>query len=222
MSQGGFGFTEEAPFSAGDRWADLPLVSLDLETTGPEPAKARILEVAAIRFSRGQPLERWSSLADPGVDIPAEASAIHKITRDLVVGAPAPRDLAPELVARCSGCASVSYNGLHFDLPILERELGITRFGRPAIDVMVWLKRIDRLVPGKGRFRLSVAAARHGVEMPATHRAMADAEVAIRLLAKLRPQMPETLGELLREQTRLAADQEADFQRWKARQQEVA
>lgn len=234
------GVVDTAPFSPEARWIDLPLVSLDLETTGPDPATARVLEVAAIRFARGQPLDRWSSLVNPGCEIPAEASAIHGITAETLRGvggldSPSAEledpetgevlSVGHEVAARLAGRVVVGYNVLRYDLPVLDRELAAARCARPSalvIDVLVWIRKLDRFVAGKGRHRLETTAKRHGVKMPPTHRALADAEVTIRLLAAIRDRLPETLGELVREQARLVVEQEEDRARWLARQEASA
>lgn len=230
------GVVDTAPFSPDAAWADLPLVSLDLEATGPDPATARIVEVAAIQFTRGRPLDRWSRLIDPGCAIPAEASAIHGITAETLRGAPSLASwsehedpetgevlsIGHEVAARLAGRVIVGYHVTRYDLPLLDRELadagmGAGRAPAPVIDVLVWIRKVDRYVAGKGRHKLEAAALRHGVKMPPTHRALADAEVTIRLLAAIRTELPERLGELVQEQARLAREQDEEFERWRSR-----
>lgn len=70
---------------------------LDVETTGLDPALHRIVEIATIDLivhdagAETQSIERgarWSSLVNPGIPIPPEASAVHHITDDMVKDAP--------------------------------------------------------------------------------------------------------------------------------------
>jgi DNA polymerase III epsilon subunit-like protein len=70
------------------RLDDVPIVAFDTETTGLRVSD-RLVELAAVRF-RGEEVEgEWSALVDPGVPIPAEATAVHGI-RDEDVRRPAP------------------------------------------------------------------------------------------------------------------------------------
>ena len=58
------------------------LVAFDLETTGVDPDTARIVTGSLVHFIGGLPMKTQSWLADPGIDIPAEATAIHGITTE--------------------------------------------------------------------------------------------------------------------------------------------
>lgn len=60
-------------------WADGPMVAYDCESTGVDVETARVVTACVAHVNDGPPdLTRW--LADPGVDIPAEATAIHGVT----------------------------------------------------------------------------------------------------------------------------------------------
>lgn len=63
-------------------------VVVDCETTGLDPLVDRLVEVAAVRFAYGQPTASFESLVNPGIPIPPQASAVHFLTDDDVVGAP--------------------------------------------------------------------------------------------------------------------------------------
>lgn len=69
--------------SSNTPWWRGRMMALDTETTGPEPITARIVQ-AAIAFVGGdKPVEKWSAICDPGIDIPAEATAVHKVTNEI-------------------------------------------------------------------------------------------------------------------------------------------
>ena len=57
------------------------MLSFDLETTGTNPLSARIVTSAMVRI-RGSQVEDVELLADPGVEIPEQASAVHSITTE--------------------------------------------------------------------------------------------------------------------------------------------
>jgi CBS domain-containing protein len=77
----------------------LDAVVIDTETTGLDPAEARIVEFAAIRILGGRLSdEMFRSLVSPGVSIPAAATAIHHIDDAKVAGAPSFSQAWPELI----------------------------------------------------------------------------------------------------------------------------
>src|SRR5690606_38877192 len=69
-------------------WRDVPTVWIDTETTGTRPSVDRVVQIGVCRIERGEVTGFFSSLVDPGIPIPAEASAVHGITDDDVRGAP--------------------------------------------------------------------------------------------------------------------------------------
>jgi DNA polymerase III epsilon subunit-like protein len=72
-----------------DKLSDLVFVAFDVETTGLSPIACRLVELCAIRFSLGEgQLETFSTLINPGLPIPAEVSALHGITDEMVRDAP--------------------------------------------------------------------------------------------------------------------------------------
>ena len=108
---------------------------LDLEATGLGPDD-KIVEVAIVTMRFGQVVEVSSSLVNPGIQIPAEATAVHGITDAMVAGAPKIADLAGDILQLLDHSAVVvGYNIYGFDEGLLERELpGIWVGARPRID----------------------------------------------------------------------------------------
>ncbi|MFD4814623.1 exonuclease domain-containing protein, partial [Streptomyces sp. NPDC058418] len=117
-------------------WYGEPLVGFDLETTGTEPLEARIVTAAVVEVQGGEVIRQRSWLADPGIRIPAQASAVHGISseRAAAEGRPAP-DVAAEIAQVLSeywarGVPVVAYNA-PFDLTLLSAEL--RRHGLPPL-----------------------------------------------------------------------------------------
>jgi DNA polymerase III subunit epsilon len=100
---------------------DQIFVCLDCETTGLEPRTDRIIEVAAVLFKDGEILDRWETLIDPGVPIPASSSAIHHIMDAMVAGKPAIRDVMQELMGFVEEHPIIGH-GIPFDLQVLHHE----------------------------------------------------------------------------------------------------
>lgn len=154
------------------------LVWLDIEGTGVDPYRDRIVEIC-ILSDDGRELE---TRVNPGVPIPQEATAVHGITDADVADAPRFAEIAGDVQDLVGGAILGSYNGRRYDTVILDAELrragrpGLPRdeFGRidvPEIDLYaIW----SNLEP-----RNLAAAARRfaGVELVDAHSASADTRV---------------------------------------------
>ena len=99
-----------------------PLVFVDLETTGIDFTKDRIVQLCAMKVQADGTEEVKTTLINPGIPIPAEATAVHNI-RDLdVQSAPYFRQLAKSLRVYLDGCDIAGFNSNRFDLPMLVEE----------------------------------------------------------------------------------------------------
>jgi len=100
---------------------DRPMLGCDLETTGVNRATARIIEVGFEIMRPGFETKEYRTLVNPGVPIPAEATAINHITDDMVKDAPTFEQLADNLLLGMVGCDYCGYN-VRFDLGIFDAE----------------------------------------------------------------------------------------------------
>lgn len=109
---------------------ERPLVFFDLETTGTDVAKDRIVEMA---FVKVMPDGQWHvrpdkdngqgrMLINPEMPIPAESAAVHGITDELVKDAPTFASLANRLYRWLDGCDLAGFNSNRFDVPLLAEE----------------------------------------------------------------------------------------------------
>lgn len=214
-------------------WWRLPIVVIDFETTGVDPRECLPVEIAIARVERGEVVGRWSTLINIGDNpIPAEASAVHGITSDMLVNAP---DCMTQLMSAIRvnaddllrGAVPCGYNGQAFDRIILHRwalddiRTPATCGEWPWIDPLVAIRIIDKFVGGKGRHKLSNVCERRGVKIEGAHRAMADVEATAALL--FHDDMRKAYGdltvlELLRRQAKHAEKQDEDFRAWLAKQ----
>ena len=107
-----------------------PLVFFDLETTGVDTAKDRIVEISMVKvMPNGDEVVR-TRLINPQMPIPADATAIHGITNDDVKDAPTFAQIAKSLAQFIEGCDFGGFNSNRFDLPVLVEE-----FMRAEVDV---------------------------------------------------------------------------------------
>ena len=107
-----------------------PIVFFDLETTGVDSAKDRIVEVSMIKIMPdGEEICKTRKL-NPGMHIPEEATAIHGITDDDVKDCPTFAQVAKSLAQFLQGCDFGGFNSNRFDLPLLVEE-----FMRAGVEV---------------------------------------------------------------------------------------
>lgn len=200
------------------QWDEVPAAWIDTETTGKRPGYDRTVQVGIVRFERGEPVGSVWSFIDPGMPIPAEATAVHGITDIAVQGAPTLAEyFAREDVKRILADAHYgAYNGnydRHFVPPIGED------WSDPWVDALTLVRKVDKWAPGKGRHKLEAACSRHGVALTEAHSAEADARAAGQLFYKLgRATFPKlyTMGRLLTWQRREEALQWGEHMNWRA------
>ncbi|MDR2286365.1 MAG: 3'-5' exonuclease [Prevotellaceae bacterium] len=99
-----------------------PIVIFDLETTGLNLVTDRIVEISVIKIHPDGNEEIKTRRLNPGIPIPAEATAIHKITNEDVKDCPSFIAIAKSLAAFINGCDLAGYNLLKFDVPLLAEE----------------------------------------------------------------------------------------------------
>ncbi len=107
-----------------------PIVFLDLETTGIDPSKDRIVEISLMKVCPDGREEVKPRRLNPEMHIPEAATAVHHITDGDVKDCPTFREVARSLAAWIEGCDFGGYNSNKFDIPVLVEE-----FLRAGVDV---------------------------------------------------------------------------------------
>jgi DNA polymerase III subunit epsilon len=102
---------------------DRPIAIFDLEATGLNISKDRIVEIAIVKIHVDGSEETFSSLVNPEMEIPQEVIDIHGITNDKVKDAPIFKDLAPKIIEFIQDADLAGYNSNKFDIPMLAEEL---------------------------------------------------------------------------------------------------
>ena len=106
-----------------------PLVVFDLETTGLDLVKDRIIQLSYIKVSPDGQEKRVNLIVNPGKPIPAEVTALTGISDADVAGKPLFKEIAATLCDESRRCALAEFNSNHFDITILAEE-----FLRAGID----------------------------------------------------------------------------------------
>ena len=101
---------------------ERPLVVFDLETTGTKVQTDRIVEISLLKLLPDGTNQIKTRRLNPGIPIPAEATAIHGITDADVANESSFRQIARSLVAYLDGCDLCGYNVWNFDLRMLVNE----------------------------------------------------------------------------------------------------
>ena len=99
-----------------------PLVFFDLETTGIDITKDRIVEISYVKVFPNGKEESKTMRINPERPIPPESTAIHGITDDDVKDCPTFNAVAKTLAAQIEGCDVAGYNSNRFDIPLLAEE----------------------------------------------------------------------------------------------------
>lgn len=100
-----------------------PIVFFDLETTGVNIAKDRIIEISLCKINTDNTQEVKTYRVNPEIPIPIESSEIHGIYDKDIVNRPTFKEIAKEIVQFISGCDLGGYNSNRFDVPLLAEEL---------------------------------------------------------------------------------------------------
>ena len=107
-----------------------PIIFFDLETTGVDVTHDRIVEISMIKvLPSGEEIEKTRRV-NPGIPIPAEATAVHHITDADVANEPSFRQIAKSLANEMVGCDIAGFNSNRFDIPMLAEE-----FLRAGVDI---------------------------------------------------------------------------------------
>ncbi len=171
-----------------DYLMDKEFVVFDLETTGLDRTKDRIIEIGAVKLIDGVITECFSTLVDPECLIPEKIVSITHITDADVKGAPRIEDVMPDFYKFCQGAIMVGQNSVQFDAPFLSAKaepLNIY-FENKQLDIMLLSK---KFYPGLNRYTLDFLSKFFGFVNEEAHRAVSDAVTTAKIFIKLAEHM---------------------------------
>ncbi|RKQ37186.1 3'-5' exonuclease [Kocuria tytonis] len=219
--------------TTGTPWHHGPRACFDLETTGRDPQEARIVTASVVLVSAAGDVEReWEWLADPGIEIPEEAAAVHGVSTERARAQGRP---VAEVTAELSelltgfwraGVPVLAFNAA-YDLTVLTRETERHGLAAPApfpvLDPFVLNKQVHRY--RRGKRTLGALCEEYGVVLDAAHTSAADAlatEHLARAMAHRFEELRQPAARLHELQIGWAAEQAASLQEYFRRKDPAA
>jgi DNA polymerase III subunit epsilon len=205
-------------------WMECRIALIDVETTGKDPQKDRVIELGIVIGERGEVIERKSWLINPGVSVSAESSAVHGIKDVDLLDKPSFAEVVSEVLSVLEGCVPAAYNAA-FDKSFLlaELERASVRPDRPPPAVRREIEWLDPLTFARELHKdeesraLGDMASRLGIQLVKAHRATDDSEAALRVLYAFAkdPRVPKGYAALVQEQRRLGRAQDEVRRMWR-------
>ncbi|NKY60797.1 3'-5' exonuclease [Nocardia flavorosea] len=168
-------------------WVDMPLCAVDTETTSADPNTARLV-TACVAAINGSEVDSRTWVANPGIEIPAEATDVHGITNEYVREHGRPHDeVVAEVVEALyvaweSGRAVVAYNA-SFDFTVIANHSPGFEVRGLIVDPFTIDREFDAY--RKGKRTLADVCEHYGVRLDGAHSADGDALAAARLAWKM-------------------------------------
>ena len=147
------------------------IVSIDIETTGLDENREAIIEIAAVKFNGRRVEDEFSTLINPGKAIPDFITGLTGIDNAMVRQAPRLLDIKQELLAFVGNLPILGHN-VKFDIGFL-RKAGLF----PNHQTIDTYELASVLMPTASRYNLGSLGQQLNIPLPATHRALDDAQV---------------------------------------------
>src|SRR5699024_7979207 len=163
--------------------SDVPRFAvIDVETTGLDPDRERILDLAIVQAdAQGRPIDQWVTRIHP--DGPVRATHIHGITDADVADAPRFADLAITIGTALQDLVLVAHNA-EFDVAFLRAEFARAGLPMPRFTTYCTLQGSTAYLPQLRRRTLAECCAALGVTQQGEHSALGDAQAAAGLLER--------------------------------------
>lgn len=159
----------------------MEYVAFDLETTGLDPERDRVIEVGAVVFDERRVNGRLQQVVDPGRAVPEAILRLTGISPDELAGAPSPEAVLRDLAELLRGRTPVGH-GVRLDVDFMAAA-GLWPAGLEVLDTLEVARILLPDSPGHG---LSTLVAQLGLDQPHPHRALDDADATRQLLLRLR------------------------------------
>lgn len=162
----------------------MRFIAFDLETTGIVPGVDQIIEIGAVRFINGNVDSVFSTLIDPKRPIPAGATAVNKITNEMVTGKPYIESILPSFTEFCGQDILVAHNA-PFDSQFLIADYTRHECATPIGTVLDTLPISRKVFNGLPNYKLGTLVQHLKIPTADFHRAEEDASYAGKLFLEL-------------------------------------
>ena len=161
---------------------DDDYVVFDIETTGFSPLYNKIIEIGAVKVSKGEIVDKFSTFVNPEEPIPYRIEQLTSINDGMVIDAPVIDKILPEFLKFCEGAVMVAHNA-DFDMSFIISEgkkLGIER-DYTIVDTVALAR---MLLPHISKYKLDNVAKALNVSLENHHRAVDDAGCTAEIFVK--------------------------------------
>lgn len=162
----------------------MRFIAFDLETTGTVAGVDQIVEIGAVRFIDGHVDAVFSTLIDPLRPIPPAASAVNKITDDMVKGKPLIQDILPAFAEFCAGDIIVAHNA-SFDAQFLTADVKKHETAAPTGVIIDTLPISRKVFVGLSNYKLGTLVQYLKIPTSQFHRAEEDASYCGKLFIEM-------------------------------------
>lgn len=153
----------------------MQYIAFDIETTGFLPRVDQIVEIAAVKFINGKPVESFASLVNPKIAIPPGAGRIHGITDEMVKDAPIIDEVLARFAEFCGTTPMVAHNA-PFDTEFIKADIEKFETAAPASIILDTCSMARKVIQGCANYKLGTLVAHLKIPVDgAFHRAEADA-----------------------------------------------
>jgi DNA polymerase III epsilon subunit family exonuclease len=159
----------------------VSFISVDVETTGLDPRRDAIIEIGAVKVQRGAIVGEFETLVSIDRPIPADAQRVHRITVDMLAGAPHIAEALPLLWAFAGDGTLVEHSFRAFDVAFLEHANG-SPLTVPFVNTCTLSRRLFPFLPSHS---LDKCCQRFAITNVQKHRALSDARATAQLLIML-------------------------------------
>ncbi len=178
--------------------------SIDLETTGIDASADRITEIGVVKYVRGERIETFSQLVNPGVSITPEIVGLTGIDNSMVAEAPPIGEVMPELEAFLGESPLLLGQNVRFDIAFLKHHLSL-QYLAIVDEFFLDSAALARLCwPGLSHYALAGLTDFLNIKQESAHRALPDAEVTAKVylyqlaaISKLEPKLKNVVAGVL-------------------------
>jgi DNA polymerase-3 subunit epsilon len=174
---------------------------VDIETTGGHASSNGITEVAICIHDGKKITQRYSTLVNPGMDIPVYIRALTGITNEMVQDAPKFEDVAADIYHLLHGKIFIAHN-VNFDFSFIRYHLANAGYDLQC-NKLCTVRLSRKILPGMPSYSLGKLCRHLGIENESRHRAMGDAEATTTLFSiLLQNDTGNHIGDTLKQRSR--------------------